>query len=176
MSATKQIIMADIEMDKCDFCKQVKPVQRIYLRPSVYVKPEQGYLKLHNEGDYFIIIKTCSDCGTPADQCTSQLREELEAEKEKVEVYRRSIGRTEQDYILEISRKDKALVSVRSELEAAKKRVQNLLGDVDVWSKEVDRLNGLVLLAHARGWNDAIGNKITWSDTSFNNFKSEHNL
>ena len=29
----------DIEMDKCDFCNEVKPVERTYLRPSKYVKP-----------------------------------------------------------------------------------------------------------------------------------------
>lgn len=57
----------DVEMDKCDFCQEVKPVERTYLRPSKYVKPEspEEYLKLYNEGNYFIIVKTCFDCGTP---------------------------------------------------------------------------------------------------------------
>lgn len=56
-----------VEMDKCDFCQEVKPVERTYLRPSKYVKPEspEEYLKLYNEGGYFIIVKTCSDCGVP---------------------------------------------------------------------------------------------------------------
>jgi len=56
-----------IEFDKCDFCHQEKPVHRTYLRPSDYVKPQdpQEYLKLYNEGNYFIIIKTCSNCGVP---------------------------------------------------------------------------------------------------------------
>jgi hypothetical protein len=56
-----------IEFDKCDFCHQEKPVIRTYLRPSVYVKSQdpQEYIKLYNEGNYFIIIRTCSDCGIP---------------------------------------------------------------------------------------------------------------
>ena len=56
-----------IEQDKCDFCKEVKPVERTYLRPTKYVKPTEieKSSKLYNEGDYFIIIKTCTDCGTP---------------------------------------------------------------------------------------------------------------
>ena len=56
-----------IEQDKCDFCKEVKPVQRTYLRPSKYIKPteEEKSNKLYNEGNYFIIVKTCTDCGTP---------------------------------------------------------------------------------------------------------------
>lgn len=57
----------DIEQDACDFCKEVKPVERTYLKPSKYVKPEdiEEQCKLYNEGSYFIIIKTCTDCGTP---------------------------------------------------------------------------------------------------------------
>jgi hypothetical protein len=59
--------MGDIEIGKCDFCNEVKPVERTYLRPSKYVKPvnPEEYLKLYNEGSYFIIIRTCSDCGVP---------------------------------------------------------------------------------------------------------------
>ena len=30
----------DIEMGKCDFCKEIKPVQRTYLEPTKYTKPE----------------------------------------------------------------------------------------------------------------------------------------
>ena len=56
-----------IEFDKCDFCKEEKPVWRTYLKPTKYVKPTeyQEYKKLYNEGDYFIIIKTCNECGEP---------------------------------------------------------------------------------------------------------------
>lgn len=57
--------MGDIQIDKCDFCKEIKPVERTYLKPSNYVKPKQNYLNLYNEGDYFIIINTCIDCGKP---------------------------------------------------------------------------------------------------------------
>ena len=57
----------ECEMDKCDFCHEVKTVERTYLRPSKYVKPTEAekYCKLYNEGSYFIIVKTCNDCGTP---------------------------------------------------------------------------------------------------------------
>jgi hypothetical protein len=57
----------DCEQDKCDFCHEIKVVERTYLKPSKYVKPtvSNDYLKLYNEGDYFIIVKTCNDCGTP---------------------------------------------------------------------------------------------------------------
>jgi hypothetical protein len=56
-----------VEFDKCDFCHIEKPVERTYLRPSKYIKSEtpEDYLKLYNEGAYFIIIKTCNDCGIP---------------------------------------------------------------------------------------------------------------
>lgn len=59
--------MGEVEVDVCDFCKQVKPVERTYLRPSKFVKPEkyEDYKLLYNEGGYFIIIRTCNDCGTP---------------------------------------------------------------------------------------------------------------
>jgi hypothetical protein len=77
----------EIEKDKCDFCKEIKPVERTYLKPSKYKKPQlkdfydvddprgcsssehDDYVKkinsLYNQGDYFITIKTCTDCGTP---------------------------------------------------------------------------------------------------------------
>jgi hypothetical protein len=57
----------EIEQDKCDFCKEIKPVERTYLRPSKYVKSKEyeEYKDLYNEGSYFIIIKTCYDCGIP---------------------------------------------------------------------------------------------------------------
>lgn len=29
----------EIEFDKCDFCKEEKPVWRTYLNPTKYVKP-----------------------------------------------------------------------------------------------------------------------------------------
>lgn len=55
------------ELNTCDFCHEIKHVTRTYLKPSKYVKSTDPkvYLKLRNEGDYFIIIKTCSDCGVP---------------------------------------------------------------------------------------------------------------
>lgn len=57
----------EIEVAKCDFCHQEKHVERTYLRPSKYVKPEdpKEYIPLYNEGNYFIIIWTCTECGTP---------------------------------------------------------------------------------------------------------------
>lgn len=57
----------DVEFDKCDFCHEEKPVERTYLRPTKYVKPEnpEEYVKLYNEGGYFIIVKTCFECGVP---------------------------------------------------------------------------------------------------------------
>lgn len=58
--------MGNIEQDKCDFCKEIKAVERTYLRPSKYVKPQDdSKYMLYNEGNYFIIIKTCNECGTP---------------------------------------------------------------------------------------------------------------
>ena len=56
----------EVEFDKCDFCHEEKHVERTYLKPSKYVKPEfPDNTKLYNDGDYFIIIKTCYDCGVP---------------------------------------------------------------------------------------------------------------
>jgi hypothetical protein len=57
----------EVEMDTCDFCHEVKHVERTYLRPSKYKKPEnpEEYCNLYNEGRYFIIVRTCFDCGTP---------------------------------------------------------------------------------------------------------------
>jgi len=55
------------EKDFCCFCKQHKPVERTYLKPSKYVKNKDNSLnkKLYNNGDYILIIKSCFDCGTP---------------------------------------------------------------------------------------------------------------
>ena len=55
------------EFDKCDFCNEEKHVSRTYLYPDKYKKPEklEDRVKLYNEGSYFIIIKTCNDCGKP---------------------------------------------------------------------------------------------------------------
>lgn len=60
-------IMGEIEKDFCDFCKQNKPVERTYLKPSKYVKKKNNALnnKLYNQGDYFAIIRSCFDCGIP---------------------------------------------------------------------------------------------------------------
>jgi hypothetical protein len=57
--------MGDVEMDKCDFCHEIKLVERTYLKPTKYVKPEklEDFDKLYNQGSYFIIIRTCNDCG-----------------------------------------------------------------------------------------------------------------
>jgi len=58
--------MGETEIDKCDFCKEIKPIERTYLYPSKYKKPQgEDKYKLYNEGNYFIIVRTCSDCGTP---------------------------------------------------------------------------------------------------------------
>lgn len=62
LNGTKKM---DVEMNECSFCKELKQVERTYLKPSSYVKPVKGYNKLYNEGDYFIIIYTCNDCGKP---------------------------------------------------------------------------------------------------------------
>lgn len=66
-----------IEYDKCDFCKQEKPVWRTYLRPTKYVKPDnlEEANKLYNQGDYFIIVKTCDDCGDPTTVTTEATTE-----------------------------------------------------------------------------------------------------
>lgn len=57
----------DIEMNICQFCRQKKQVQRLYLYPSNYIKPDikKEALKLYNEGDYFTFIYYCNDCGKP---------------------------------------------------------------------------------------------------------------
>lgn len=59
--------MGDIEKDRCDFCKEVKSIERTYLYPTLYKKSEDLTINnhLYNQGDYFIIIKTCNDCGKP---------------------------------------------------------------------------------------------------------------
>ena len=61
-----------IEIDKCDFCQEAKQVERTYLHPSKYVKEQGAFINktLYNEGDYFIIVKTCSECGTPTSSQT----------------------------------------------------------------------------------------------------------
>ena len=69
-----------IEMDKCDFCQEIKQVERTYLQPSKYVKEQGAFINktLYNEGDYFIIVKTCDDCGTPTSSQTEISDEEIE--------------------------------------------------------------------------------------------------
>ena len=69
-----------IEMDKCDFCQEIKQVERTYLKPSKYVKEQGAFINktLYNEGDYFIIVKTCSECGTPTSSQTEISDEEIE--------------------------------------------------------------------------------------------------
>lgn len=58
------------EMATCDFCHETKHVKRTYLRPSKYVEPEHIEDKhhLYNQGSYFIIVRTCYDCGVPKQQ------------------------------------------------------------------------------------------------------------
>ena len=58
---------SECEMDICDFCMETKNVERTYLYPSKYLKSNDHSVntKLYNEGDYFIIVKTCIDCGIP---------------------------------------------------------------------------------------------------------------
>jgi hypothetical protein len=65
--------MGDIEMDFCDFCHEKKSVFRTYLYPSKYTKSSDPnvYLPLYNEGNYFIIVKTCFDCGQPVNTIAS---------------------------------------------------------------------------------------------------------
>ncbi len=67
--------MAASEYAQCDFCKQNKTVARLCLRPSKYVKPEkpEDYTKLYNEGEYFTIIRYCSDCGKPICESESDI-------------------------------------------------------------------------------------------------------
>ena len=69
-----------IEMDKCDFCQEIKQVERTYLQPSKYVKEQGAFINntLYNQGDYFIIVKTCSECGTPTSSQTEISDEEIE--------------------------------------------------------------------------------------------------
>ena len=69
-----------IEMDKCNFCQEIKQVERTYLQPSKYVKEQGAFINktLYNEGDYFIIVKTCSECGTPTSSQTEISDEEIE--------------------------------------------------------------------------------------------------
>lgn len=57
----------EIEFGKCDFCKQEKPIWRTYLYPSKYQKSEsfEERNKLYNQGDYFMYLSTCNDCGDP---------------------------------------------------------------------------------------------------------------
>jgi hypothetical protein len=59
--------MSDQEVGRCGFCQKEKPVNRLYLYPSLYKKPEDISERkaLHNEGDYFIILYFCSECGIP---------------------------------------------------------------------------------------------------------------
>ena len=55
--------MVEVEIDKCDFCKKEKQVLRTYLHPTN--SPKEKSNELYNEGDYFIYVKTCLDCGAP---------------------------------------------------------------------------------------------------------------
>jgi len=72
-------------MDKCDFCQEIKQVERTYLYPSKYVKEQGAFINktLYNDGDYFIIVKTCADCGTPTSSKTSSQTEISDEEIEE---------------------------------------------------------------------------------------------
>lgn len=65
--------MGDQEVDVCDFCQERKPVHRTYFKPARYIKPKEGWQDLHNEGNYFIIVRTCNDCGPPTFSTTTDL-------------------------------------------------------------------------------------------------------
>ena len=80
-----------LEMDKCDFCQEIKQVERTYLHPSKYVKEKGAFINktLYNEGDYFIIVKTCIDCGTP----TSSQTEIMYSEKEVKSAFKKGFYR-----------------------------------------------------------------------------------
>lgn len=58
------------ERDKCDFCHEIKIVNRTYFKPKSYQKPKdpEDYCKLYNQGDYFAIFRYCNDCGEPVNQ------------------------------------------------------------------------------------------------------------
>lgn len=60
-------MMGNQEFGVCSFCKQKKVLSRTYLFPSRYRKP--GKLEdrkdLHNQGDYFVILWNCTECGPP---------------------------------------------------------------------------------------------------------------
>jgi len=36
-----------------------------------------------------------------------------------------------------------------------------------------DQLRGIITIAHTTGWNNGVGDKVTWSDTSFNKLKEQ---
>lgn len=60
-------MFGELEIALCDFCDEEKQVERTYLKPSKYVKPKdpKDHLHLNNEGNYFVIIYSCKDCGPP---------------------------------------------------------------------------------------------------------------
>lgn len=91
--------MADQEISKCDFCHQTKIVQRTYLKPSKYVQPEsvEERRKLHNEGGYFVTIKTCEDCGIP--QFREDKSELSEIDKNNID-FKKLIG-VNRDYCID---------------------------------------------------------------------------
>lgn len=74
-----------IEIDKCDFCHEIKQVERTYLHPSKYIKEQGAFINktLYNEGDYFIIVKTCAECGTPTSSQTEISDEEIYKQADK---------------------------------------------------------------------------------------------
>lgn len=65
-----------IEVNTCDFCKEVKPVTRTYFKPTKYVKPSkvEEAVKLYNEGGYSVMISHCNDCGEPTSKTIYHLK------------------------------------------------------------------------------------------------------
>lgn len=66
--------MGDVEFNKCDFCREEKPVERIYLHGC-----EQT-----NKTDGFIIIRHCKDC-KPKE--IESLQKQVEQQQKLIEKY-----------------------------------------------------------------------------------------
>lgn len=60
-------MIGDVEIGTCSFCQKEKYVSRAFIKPSKYIQPVdiKERSKLHNEGNYFVILWYCNDCGKP---------------------------------------------------------------------------------------------------------------